>query len=133
MNNGHGAWHFTHAGHHYHGRLRYDIEVPVYVHKVNSGRPDVVYDHWDGRPATLPMTDDFLVGHHVLPGDMGIVRDANTLQGQAHFIEQALRTHFEREMQDPEKVDHETGTARTVPSTRQMASAPPIESLSCVT
>ena len=24
MNDGHGAWHFTHAGEHFHGRLRYD-------------------------------------------------------------------------------------------------------------
>ena len=87
MNDGHGAWHFTHAGHHYHGRLRFDIEVPVYVHRRRNGH-EHVFTEWDGRPATLPMTDDYLVGHHALPGDMGVVRDANTLQGQAHFIEE---------------------------------------------
>ena len=109
MNKRHGAWNFTHAGQRFHGRVRFDIEVPVWVHKVNHGRPDVAYDHWDGRPATLPMTDDYLIHDHALGGDFGIVRDVNTLQAQAHFIEEALKRHFEEAMQDPEKIDHDSG------------------------
>ena len=110
LNDGHGAWRFTDAGQRYHGRVRFDIEVPVWVHKVNPRTGiETAYSEWDGRPAYLPMTDDYLVGHHALPGDMGVVRDVNTLHAQSHFIEEALKKHFRTELQDPAKVEHDTG------------------------
>ena len=72
------------------------------------------YPDEDGRPATLPMTDDYLIADHALPGDMGVVRDANTLQAQAHFIEEALRTHFAMELQHSEHVEEISGERRLI-------------------
>ena len=101
MNDGRGGWRFTEAGQRFHGRVRFDIEVPVWVNYVGEKTRQV-----RTYPEMLPMTDDYLIGQHALPGDMGVVRDANTLQAQAHFIEEALRTHFALAMQDPEHVEH---------------------------
>ena len=115
MNEGHGGWRFTDAGKLYHGRVRFDIEVPVYMHIVNpkTGR-ERAFTVWDDKPTMLPVTDDYLVHHHALPGDMSIVRDAGTLEAQAHFIEEALRRHFRSEMQDPATVSYTHLTLPTI-------------------
>ena len=59
----------------------------------------------EGAPATLPMTEGYLVGHRQLPGDFAIVRNVGSLQAQTAFIEAGLRAHFAREMHDRENLD----------------------------
>ena len=112
---GHGAWSFTELGRRHHSRVRFDIEVPVYVNYIDEKTRRVrTYAEEDGRPAMLPMTDDYLIGDHALPGDMGVVRNVNTLQAQGHFIEEALRTHFAMELQHDDNVEVTTGERRLI-------------------
>ena len=108
LNDGRGGWKFTKSGGLYHGRVRFLVEVPVYVNYWDPRRHETRhYEMEDGAPATLEMTDQYLVGHHVLPGDFGVVRNVGTLERQSHFIEAGLRRYFDDEIAKLHRVAHD--------------------------